>query len=114
MLKIRLQQLKRAFICVDAVDELDSKVRQQLLNVLKELVIKNNIHLFLTGRGHIENEVQEYFKVKQGYTVTITASQEDIQEFVRQEIKEDLNPKAMDTELAKDIEDTIFEKSQGM
>ena len=114
MLKIRLHQLKRAFICIDALDELEPKVRQQLLNILKELVIKNNVRLFLTGRGHIEGEVQNCFKVEQGYTVNITASQEDIRQFVRQQIKEDLNPEAMDTRLAKGIEDTIIEKSKGM
>ncbi|RPB22621.1 hypothetical protein L211DRAFT_761327, partial [Terfezia boudieri ATCC MYA-4762] len=38
LLRIRLQQLKRAFICIDAVDELEPKVQQQqLLDVLKEL-----------------------------------------------------------------------------
>ena len=116
MLKIRLHQLKRAFICIDALDELEPKVRQQLLNILKELAIKNNVRLFLTGRGHIEDEVHNCFKVepRQGYTVNISASQEDIRQFVRQQIKEDLNPEAMDIGLAKGIEDTIIEKSKGM
>ena len=115
LLKIRLHQLKlkRAFICIDAVDELEPKVRQQLLNVLKKLV-NNNVRLFLTGRDHVENEIQKRFKVEQGYTVNITASQKDIQEFVRQQINEDLNPEAMDTGLAKGTEDTIMEKSKGM
>ena len=114
MLKIQLHQLKRAYICIDAIDELEPKVRQQLFNILKEVIIQNNIHLFLTGRNHIEGEVQRYFKVEQGYIVNITASQKDIQEFVRQQIKEDLYPNAMDTELATLIEETIFEKSKGM
>ena len=117
LLKIRLHQLKRAFICIDAIDELEPKVRQQLLNILKELVINNNnVRLFLTGRGHVESEVQKRFKIEQGYVVNISASPQDIREFVRDQIKEDydVNPEEMDTVLAKAIEDAIVEKSEGM
>ena len=113
LLKIRLQQLKRAFICIDAVDELDPKVQQQLLNVLKELGT-NNTRLFLTGRGHIESEVKKYLQIGQRYRVVISASQQDIQEFLEEQIKDDLNPEAMDRVLAKDIVDAIIKKSQGM
>ena len=89
-------------------------VRQALLNILKELVTKYNTHLFITGRGHIESDVQKRFKAVQRYD--INASQHDIREFVRQTIEEDqdLNPEAMNKGLAKDIEDTILEKSMGM
>ena len=117
MLKILLHHLQHAFICIDAVDELEPKTRQQLLNILKELASNNtHIHLFLTGRGHIESEVQKRFQGTQEYTVIISASQQDIQEFVRQQIKEDhdLNPEAMDEGLAQSIIDGIIKKSQGM
>ena len=115
ILKKQLPQLKRTFICIDAVDELKPKVRQQLLKALQELVIDNNTCLFLTGRCHvIESEVQNHFKIAHGYTVEIYANQQDIRDFVRQQIKEDLNPEAMDTGLAKCIEDAIIEKSKGM
>ena len=113
LLKIRLQQLKCAFICIDAVDELDPRVQQQLLDVLKELGT-NNASIFLTGRGHIESEVQKRLQVLQQYKITISASKEDIQEFLEQQIKDDLNPDAMTEALAKDIIVTITEKSQGM
>ena len=118
LLKIRLHQLRRAFICIDAVDELDPLVQQKLLKVLNELVTDNNIHLrlFLTGRDNVESEVQKYFQVERGYKVDICASEQDIRGFVRQQIKEnyELNPDAIDTALAKSIEDTISKKSKGM
>ena len=116
LLKIRLGQLERAFICIDAIDELEPKVRLQLFNILKELVISNNVRLFLTGRSYVESEVQKRFKVEKRYTVNIRASQQDIREFVKQQIQEDydLNPEEMDTVLAKSIEDAIVEKSDGM
>ena len=115
LLKLQLQRLKRAFICIDAVDELEPRVRRELLTVLKELGT-NNTRLFLTGRGHIESEVQTYFPVEQRDAVVISARQQDIQEFVRQQIEKDhsLNPEAIDDVLAKDIEDAIVNKSQGM
>ena len=114
LLKIRLHQLPCAFICIDAVDELDPHVRKGLLEVLKELVGIKNIRLFLTGRDYIEDEIQKHFQ--QGNKVTISATQQDIEEFLRQKIAEDhdLNPDAMDQVLAKDIVDTITAKSKGM
>ena len=115
LLKGQLDPLKRMFICIDAVDELEPKVRQKLLNVLKELAtIRTNIRLFLTGRGYVENEVQIHFNIAQKFKVIINASQQDIQEFVLQEIKADLNSGAMDEVLEKDIVDTITKKSDGM
>ena len=113
LLKIRLPQLKRAFICIDAVDELEPKVRRQLFNALKKL-ISNNTHLFLTGRGHIESELQKCLEVLQKYTVVISANKEDIKTFVRQQIVDDSYPDTMDEVLEKDIIDAIVEKSQGM
>ena len=50
----------------------------------------------------------------QGYKAIISASQQDIQAFVEQQIADDLNPDAMDALLAKDIVDAIIMKSQGM
>ena len=112
LLKIWLHQLKRAFICIDAVDELEPLVRQQLLDVLKEL-LNSNGRIFLTARSHIEDEVKKRLMVTQN-TVTISASEQDIREFVIQQIKKDTNPDAMDGKLANDIADAISKKSQQM
>ena len=113
LLETRLQQLGRAYICIDAIDELEPKVRQQLLNALKKLGT-NHTRLFLTGRGHIENEVEKHFQVAQEYIIPINASHQDIRKFVKQQIQEDPDSEAMNEELAKDIEDAIVGKSQGM
>ena len=113
ILKIRLHQFKRIFICIDAVDELEPKVLQQLLNVLKGFV-SSDTRLFLTGRGHIESEIRKYFNIAQAYTAIISATEQDIKAFVEQQITDDLNSDAMDEMLAKDIVDTIISKSQGM
>ena len=112
-MKIRLHQFQRAFICIDATDELEPKVLQQLLKILKDLVT-NGTCLFLTGRDYIESEMQKHLQVAQRYRATITASPQDIQKFVEQQIQDDLNPDAMNEVLAKDIVEAIVEKSQGM
>ena len=115
ILTIWLHQLQRAFICIDAIDELQPRVRRQLLDKLKGLST-GNTRLFLTGRGHIRSEVQQYFQVAQRHIVEIRANHQDIQEFVKQQISEDneLGSEAMDEVLEKEIVDTIVEKSQGM
>ena len=118
LLKIQLQQLKHAFICIDAVDELETKVQQHLLDVLKDLGTNNqsanNTRLFFTGRDHIESEVQKRLQVMQQYKIAISASEQDIQEFLGQQMEDDQNPGAMDEVLANDIIDAIVKKSQGM
>ncbi|RPB18347.1 hypothetical protein L211DRAFT_763531, partial [Terfezia boudieri ATCC MYA-4762] len=115
LLKIRLQQLKRAFICIDAVDELEPKVQQQLLDVLKELGTNyNNTRFFITGRDHIENEVKKRLQGMRQHKIVISATRQDMEEFLRQQIRDDLNTDAMDEILQKDIIDTIIRKSQGM
>ena len=113
LLKIQLHRFDRAFICIDAVDELEPQVRQQLLNALKGLAT-NSTRLFLTGREHVKVEVQQHLQVRQRYEAIISASERDIQEFVEQQITNDRNPDAMDEALKKDIVDTIIQKSQGM
>ena len=115
LLKIRLQQFEQAFICIDAVDELEPRVLQQLLRVLKDLATQaDNTRLFLTGRGHIESAIQKHLQVAQEYKATISASHEDIQKFVEQQIMDDLNSDAMDEVLSKEIVDAIIRKSKGM
>ena len=116
LLKIQLHQLTHAYICIDALDELEPKVRWKLLSILMELCTNNmNVRLFLTGRHYIESEVQKCFQAAQKYTVVISASQQDIELFLRQQIMDDPYAQdAMDEMLEKDIIDTIVKKSQGM
>ena len=113
LLKIQLQHLDRAFICIDAIDELDPDVRWKLLKGLEDLGATNTC-FFLTGRDHIESEVQEVFKISEANKVVIRATPQDITGFVSEKIRENRNSKAMDDELAADIINKIIEKSQGM
>ena len=113
LLKIQLRQLQCAFICIDAVDELEATVRRQLLDVLKELGTFN-IRLFFTGRHNIKSEVQRNFQVMERYKVEICASHQDIETFVRQQIIKDPYSDMLDETLVKDIVDAIVKKCQGI
>ena len=115
LLKIRLQQFKLGFICIDAVDELDPHVQRQVLDTLKELgTTTNNTRLFLTGRSHMDSEVQKRLQAMQQYKIVIRASPQDIQDFLRQQIRDDLDPDIMDEALEEDIINSIINQSQGM
>ena len=113
LLKIRLCQFQRAFICIDAVDELETQVRHQLLSALKGLVTSDT-RLFLTGRSHVESEVHKHLQVVERYKVTISAREQDIQRFVEQKIADDPNSDAMDEVLKREIVHAIVKNSQGM
>ena len=113
LLQIRLHQLKHVFICIDAIDELDPKVCRELLIILAELCTRN-IRLFLTGRGHIESEVQKCLQALPTYTVTINSNEQDIEAFVGQQIIDDPYPDAMDEVLERDIINAMIQKSKGM
>ena len=113
LLKMRLNQFERAFICIDAADELEPSVLQQLLRKLKDLVT-NDTRLFLTGRDYIGSEIQKHLQLVPKHNVTIVAQQEDIQEFLKQRMMDDRYLDQMNEELSKDIIDTIVRKSQGM
>ena len=113
LLKIQIHHLNRVFICIDALDELEPRVCRQLLNTLKELS-SNNIRLFVTGRNHIESEVQKCFQAAHINRVSISANEQDIKAFVSQQISDDFYSDAMDEALKKDIISAIINKSQGM
>ena len=115
LLKQQLKQFKRAFICIDAVDELEPVVQQQLLRELKDLVT-NDTRIFLTGRDHIQSKVEEHLRPEfvPRYITTISASQQEIQKLVEQQMQDDQYSDAMDEVLAKNIADGIIGKSKGM
>ena len=71
--------------------------------------------MLFRSRQHVESEVQKCLEVAQGYGVVISASQQDIEVFLRQQIRDDPYVEdAMDAVLEKNIIAAILEKSQGM
>jgi hypothetical protein len=107
---ITCSQFSEVYVCLDALDEL-----RDLRGLLKSLHNgPSSIRIFLTGRPHVQEIVQEHFKGK--HNITIKAHESDIRLFVEHEIggPNDIEPKAMDERLRIDILEKIVDSAKGM
>ena len=112
MMSLILQQFDTSFICIDALDELTPQTRKELLVFLKNNV-KSSTKIFLTGRPHIRNDVTSYLGDPKS-EVDITANPDDIRQYLRHRIEQDMMQEAMSVELKAEILDIIVAKSRGM
>ena len=111
LLHTTLQYLERAFICIDALDELEPKTRKHLLKEIKCLVTQNDsLRVFLTARAHIQVEIQK----PSNNSIEITAHPDDIRSYLKRQIAEDANPDDMDDALQSEIITSLVERSQQM
>ena len=114
MLVKSLSSLRRAFICIDALDKFPTKHRPELWNSLRDILRKcPNARLFITGRPHIREEVEEYFP-ECPFLMPITPPKEDIQGYILMRLERDSEPDAMDTELGVEILRIILDKISGV
>ena len=114
ILKILLPQIKSpSFVCLDALDELESRTRFALLRALRADF--GTVRIFLTGRPHIQREVDGALETKLD-AINITADDGDIRGYLANEIDEDMNinPDDMNEQLKEEIIDTITRKAEGM
>ena len=112
MMSLILQQFKTSFICIDALDELTPQTRRELLVFLKNN-IKTSTKIFLTGRPHIRLDIICYLGDPKS-EVDIAANPDDIRQYLRHRIEQDLTQEAMNVELEAEILNVIVEKSRGM
>jgi len=114
MLVRSLSCLEKVFICIDALDEFPAKHRPELWESLKQIVREcPNTRLFLTGRLHICDEVQEYFPGTSDM-LPISPRERDIELYLRMRLSRDPEPDAMDEELEADILRIVPEVILGM
>ena len=114
MLVNSLSILKRAFICIDAVDEFPLKHQSELWECLQRLVQDcPNIRLFLTGRPHIGDQVGKYFP-RTAEMLPIRPSPHDIELYLNMRLERDPEFDAMDKGLRADILRVISENVSGM
>ena len=88
MLKVILPQLGRSFLCVDALDGLESRTRFTLLKALRTEF--GTVRIFLTGRPHIEPEVNEALQIQLD-AMHIAAKEVDIRGCLIHKIGKDMN-----------------------
>ena len=94
---------RRTFICIDALDECPPRYRAGLLDSLNQILQKSHgARLFLTGRPHIRGEVDKHL-AGSAWTRSITPTKNDITTFLREKLKEDTMPDAMDESLQEEI-----------
>ena len=101
---------ERAYICVDAVDELLPEDRSRLLDALGRIAREvPNTRLFLTGRTHIRGEIEKHF-MNGTYNINIETDQRDVAKQVSR--KMDTNARDADMLTENPITDIIGGSSE--
>jgi len=94
---------RQAFICVDALDELVVEHRVEFLCGLCEILEKSpNTRLFLTGRSHIQPELESRIPCSIS-VISIQLSMDDIKSYLETKLASDPDPEAMDASLRQEI-----------
>ena len=106
---------KRAYICVDAADELPPEDRSRLLDALGQIAREvPNTRLFLTGGTHIRGEIEKHF-MNGAYNINIETDQRDVAKHISQKMDTNARDADMLTENpAKAIMGGSSEKSSEM
>jgi hypothetical protein len=112
LLRITCAQFSKVYICLDALDELELRSLPVLLKCLHDA--PSSIQIFITGRPHVRETVQKFFK--EGQSISIKAHEGDIRRFIEHEIggPNDIEPDAMDERLRRDILEKVVDSAKGM
>jgi hypothetical protein len=100
------------YLCVDALDECEPKVRMQLLNLVNNG--PSNLRLFCTARRNVEPEVTEAIRKLSPKAVPMVAHKEDVRIYIAEKIAEDPDPCAMNHSLKEEIIAKIASRCHGM
>jgi len=102
------------FVCIDALDECAAIHRVKLINSLKQILEKSpHTRIFITGRPHIRAEIEKRL-VGRAASVSLGPSKDDIVEYLRVRLEEDLTPDAMEESLEAEILEKIPENMSDM
>ena len=109
LLPAALRSHKRTFICIDALDECVTEHRPEFLRLLHSIVRDSpNVRLFVTGRPHIQAELEEHHSSTL-QIILFKPAKADIRIYLEMKLKDDPFPRAMDSELKQDIMKVIPE-----
>ena len=94
---------KRAFICIDALDECATKHLAELLDSLSQLLQQSpNTRIFVTGRQHILPEIGRRLAGRIT-SISISPKRDDIVTYIHSRLAADTTPDAMDSTLEVEI-----------
>ena len=109
LLKAALAPLDQAFICIDALDELQGRHLSKLLRSLHAVSESfPGIRFFFTGRPHIGVEIEKYFPGGACF-LRMKPMKEDITKYVETMLDDDSDPEAMNPDLRAEIMNRISE-----
>ncbi|CUS12181.1 unnamed protein product, partial [Tuber aestivum] len=84
-----ISSMERVYICVDAVDEVQSQDRPKFLRSLRQIIqVAPNARLFLTSKLYIRGELERHL-TGGACIMHIVASQEDIAAYVSERMDDD-------------------------
>ena len=113
ILRITIAKLPQVFVCIDALDECLPNDFPKLLESLRYIVRESpGTRIFLTGRPHVWEAVQNYFT--KAITIPITPNEDDIRNYVKMKLDGDITPEAMDNRLRGEIVRIIVDKMSNM
>ena len=114
LLQTALGSHKRAFICIDALDECGSDHRPEFLSSLHSIVRDSpNVRLFVTGRPHIQAGIEEHHGGAL-QIIQFKPAKEDIRKYLERKLEHDELHEEMDSELKRVIMEEIPEKISDM
>ena len=109
LLKAAVAPLNQAFICIDALDELQGKHLPKLLRSLHAISESYpGVRFFFTGRPHIEAEIEKYFPGSARF-LQIKPTKEDIMRYVEMMLDNDSDPDAMNSNFQAEIMSRVSE-----
>jgi len=105
-----LAPMRRAFICIDALDECSDKHLSQLLTSLQTVSQTSpGVRLFITGRPHIRSAVEKYLP-ESAQVIPFSPNRQDIREYLEMRLKHDSGSEEMTPALKADIMKCIPER----
>lgn len=114
------QSFRRSYICIDAIDEcIDDcrkTLRQCLGSLLEDQNLNRSVRLFLTGRPHVKEYIEENIPCPNLPTSsTLKANADDIRAYILHELDSDrYKRECMNDNLRNNIIERIGESSGGM
>jgi len=113
ILRIAIASLPQVFICIDGLDECLPETLADLLKSLQDIVRGSpRTRIFLTGRPHVREIIQNYFSEEKNEAVVVHVNPKpsDIKNYLEWRLDRDTDREAMSDDLREDIVRIILEK----
>jgi len=110
------KRFRKIIVLIDALDECDDTDVRDVLSLLNELqgLPKTFVRLFVTSRSHATRSAEQAFKNAQPITMmNITATQSDLENFVRDNVETHPFLQSLSPALKEEIVSTTASEAQG-